>query len=56
MRERYSMAASSHPHSSTTEAPVLLLMGSGDRRYREHIVAAVSGHFRLWLLDAHEPS
>ncbi|WP_418953250.1 hypothetical protein [Streptomyces viridochromogenes] len=31
-------------------------MGSGDRRYRECIVAAVSGHFRLWLLDAHEPS
>lgn len=50
------MAATPHPHSSTTEAPVLLLMGSGDRRYREYIVAAVSRHFRLWLLDAHEPS
>ncbi|MDX3376562.1 ATP-grasp domain-containing protein [Streptomyces sp. ME02-6991-2A] len=50
------MAAASSPHSSTAEAPVLLLLGSGDRRYREYIVAAVSGHFRLWLLDAHEPS
>jgi biotin carboxylase len=34
--------------------PVLLLMGSGDRRYREYIVAAVSRHYRLWLLDAYE--
>ncbi|MEV4947719.1 ATP-grasp domain-containing protein [Streptomyces sp. NPDC053755] len=50
------MAATPHPQSSPTEAPVLLLMGSGDRRYREYIVAAVSRHFRLWLLDAHEPS
>jgi biotin carboxylase len=34
--------------------PVLLLIGSGDRRYREYIVAAVSRHYRLWLLDAYE--
>jgi biotin carboxylase len=38
------------------EVPVLLLVGSGDRRYREYILAAVSRHFRLWLLDAHEPT
>ncbi|MFB7511971.1 MULTISPECIES: ATP-grasp domain-containing protein [unclassified Streptomyces] len=50
------MAVTPHPQSSTTEAPVLLLMGSGDRRYREYIVDAVSRHFRLWLLDAYEPS
>ncbi|MDX3502439.1 ATP-grasp domain-containing protein [Streptomyces sp. ATCC51928] len=50
------MAATPRPHSPATEAPVLLLMGSGDRRYREYIVAAVSRHFRLWLLDAYEPS
>lgn len=50
------MAATPHPDSSTTEAPVLLLVGSGDRRYREYIVEAVSRHFRLWLLDAHEPT
>ncbi|MEU3400512.1 ATP-grasp domain-containing protein [Streptomyces filamentosus] len=50
------MAATPVPHPPAPEAPVLLLIGSGDRRYREYIVAAVSRHFRLWLLDAHEPS
>ena len=34
--------------------PRLLLTGSGDRRYREYILAAVSAHCDLWLLDAHE--
>jgi biotin carboxylase/DNA-binding transcriptional ArsR family regulator len=36
--------------------PMLLLIGSGDRRYREYILAAVSRHFRLWLLDSVEPT
>jgi biotin carboxylase len=34
--------------------PRLLMIGSGDRRYREYILAAVSAHCDLWLLDAHE--
>ncbi|WP_330241870.1 ATP-grasp domain-containing protein [Streptomyces sp. NBC_00525] len=50
------MAATSRAQPCTSEAPALLLMGSGDRRYREYFVAAVSRHFRLWLLDAYEPS
>jgi biotin carboxylase len=37
-------------------APVLLLIGSGDRRYREYILAAVARRYRLWLLDAHDPT
>ncbi|MEU0130483.1 ATP-grasp domain-containing protein [Streptomyces sp. NPDC006289] len=36
------------------DAPVLLLVGSGFRPYREYILAAVSKHYRLWLLDASE--
>lgn len=36
--------------------PVLLLVGSGDRRYREYILAATSAHYRLWLLDGSEPT
>ncbi|MDT0380961.1 ATP-grasp domain-containing protein [Streptomyces sp. DSM 42041] len=35
-------------------APVLLLVGSGFRPYREYILAAVSQHYRLWLLDSSE--
>lgn len=51
------MAAPPQPAEATDgAAPVLLLIGSGDRRYREYIVEAVSRHFRLWLLDAHEPT
>jgi biotin carboxylase len=38
--------------TSGRSAPLLLLVGSGDRRYREYILAAVSRHVRLWLLDA----
>src|SRR5258708_3551460 len=34
--------------------PRLLMIGSGDRRYREYILAAVSARCDLWLLDAHE--
>ncbi|GAA2934653.1 ATP-grasp domain-containing protein [Streptomyces enissocaesilis] len=47
-------APTPRPSAADPERPVLLLVGSGDRRYREYIVAAVSQHFRLWLLDAHE--
>lgn len=39
-----------------TEHPALLLAGSGDRRYREYILAALRPHFRLWLLDSVEPT
>lgn len=38
----------------TEQAPVLLLVGSGFRPYREYILAAVSKHYRLWLLDSSE--
>ncbi|MEV0728082.1 ATP-grasp domain-containing protein [Polymorphospora sp. NPDC050346] len=38
------------------DGPLLALVGSGDRRYREYILAALAPHFRLWLLDAIEPS
>lgn len=44
------------PHTGDTPTPVLLLIGSGDRRYREYILAAITPHFRLWLLDAYEPT
>ncbi|MFD6862479.1 ATP-grasp domain-containing protein [Streptomyces diastaticus] len=42
------------PYTDAREAPVLLLVGSGYRPYREYILAAVSQHYRLWLLDSHE--
>jgi biotin carboxylase len=34
--------------------PRLLMIGSGDRRYREYIPAALAEHFGIWLIDAHE--
>ncbi|MGH3830499.1 MAG: ATP-grasp domain-containing protein [Pseudonocardiaceae bacterium] len=34
----------------------MLLLGSGDRRYREYILASLSPVYRLWLLDAEEPT
>ncbi len=42
--------------SVDSRTPVLLLIGSGDRRYREYILAAVARRYRLWLLDADEPT
>ncbi|MFC8448787.1 ATP-grasp domain-containing protein [Kitasatospora sp. NPDC057223] len=36
------------------DAPVLLLVGSGYRPYREYILAALAQRYRLWLLDASE--
>lgn len=39
-----------------TEHPALLLVGSGDRRYREYLLAALRPHFRLWLLDSVDPT
>ncbi|MEQ0564249.1 ATP-grasp domain-containing protein [Amycolatopsis sp. NEAU-NG30] len=39
-----------------TDHPALLLVGSGDRRYREYLLAALRPHFRLWLLDSVEPT
>ncbi|MFC9325569.1 ATP-grasp domain-containing protein [Kitasatospora sp. NPDC057015] len=40
--------------TASQDAPVLLLVGSGYRPYREYILAAVSRHYRLWLLDPSE--
>jgi ATP-grasp domain len=37
-------------------APLLLLVGSGDRRYREYIVATLAERYRLWLLDSIAPT
>lgn len=45
-----------HPAHRRHVNPVLLLIGSGDRRYREYILAAITRDFRLWLLDAYEPT
>ncbi|MDG9716065.1 ATP-grasp domain-containing protein [Streptomyces sp. DH24] len=42
------------PGAMSQDAPVLLLVGSGYRPYREYILAAVSRHYRLWLLDSAE--
>ncbi len=36
--------------------PRLLMIGSGDRRYREYILAELAAHCRIWLLDGHEIS
>lgn len=36
--------------------PLLAVVGSGDRRYREYLVAALHRHFRLWLLDTEAPT
>jgi biotin carboxylase len=41
---------------SGVTAPLLLWVGSGDRRYREYIAEAAAAHYRLWLLDAEEPT
>jgi len=35
-------------------APVLLVIGSGYRPYREYILRTAAEHFRLWLLDSQE--
>lgn len=36
--------------------PLLLVVGSGDRRYREYIVRSAAERYRLWLLDADPPA
>jgi biotin carboxylase len=36
--------------------PLLLLVGSGNQRYREYILSALAGAYRLWLLDTAEPT
>jgi biotin carboxylase len=38
------------------DGPLLALVASGDRRYREYIVRSVASRYRIWLLDAHEPT
>lgn len=42
------------PGAAFQDTPVLLLVGSGFRPYREYILAAVSKHYRLWLLNSSE--
>lgn len=34
----------------------LLLVGSGDQRYREYVLSALSPHYRLWLADSQAPT
>lgn len=34
------------------DAPVVLVVGSGFRPYREYILRSVAQHYRLWLLDS----
>jgi biotin carboxylase len=43
-------------HNAAHNAPLLALIASGDRRYREYIVRSVASRYRLWLLEAHEPT
>lgn len=43
-----------HPNAAAHDLPLLALVASGDRRYREYIVRSVASRYRLWLLDAHE--
>jgi biotin carboxylase len=40
----------------TQDPAPLALVASGDRRYREYLVQAAASRYRLWLLDAHEPT
>src|SRR5690242_17275117 len=35
---------------------ILLVMGSGDRQYREYLIAAAAQRHPLWLLDPDPPS
>src|SRR5436305_12874755 len=35
---------------------VVLVVGSGGRRYREYLLAGAAEHHPLWLLDAAEPT
>lgn len=42
-------------HEATAaDRPVLLVVGSGFRPYREYIMRSLCDHFRLWLLDGRE--
>lgn len=41
---------------ATHDPPLLALVASGDRRYREYLVRAVTSRYRLWLLDAYQPT
>jgi biotin carboxylase len=39
---------------ASSNAPVVLVVGSGYRPYREYILRTLSRHFRLWLLNSRE--
>jgi biotin carboxylase len=41
-------------HTTVHDPPLLALVASGDRRYREYLVASAASRYRLWLLDGHE--
>jgi biotin carboxylase len=45
-----------HRHDGTGSPPLLALVASGDRRYREYLVRAAASRYRLWLMDADEPT
>jgi ATP-grasp domain-containing protein len=40
----------------TTVKPLLIVVGSGERTYREYILRSVSHRYRLWLMHPEEPS
>ncbi|HEY6798960.1 MAG TPA: ATP-grasp domain-containing protein [Kineosporiaceae bacterium] len=53
------MNASAEPQATAADrlhAPLVGLVASGDRRYREYIVAAVSVAYRVWLFDSATPT
>ena len=40
----------------TPDAPLLIVVGSGERMYREYILRSVAERYRLWLMHTQEPS
>lgn len=42
--------------SDSDTRPLLLVVGSGDQRYREYIVRSAAERYRLWLIDANPPA
>jgi biotin carboxylase len=46
------MTEAANAPQAPPDAPVVLVVGSGYRPYREYILRSVSSHYRLWLLDS----
>ncbi|HEU5268307.1 MAG TPA: hypothetical protein VFU36_00175, partial [Jatrophihabitans sp.] len=42
-------------NSSNPARPRLLVVGTGGRRYREYLLAAIAPHYRVHLLVGHQP-